>query len=147
MRKIFCSTKRRKIGKSSLTVTYSNLKVSVKSNRKGNLKSLTLFTWALACSPTKITSLVASCNGISEINRPLPVSPSKPSMKGEPINRRESDSGQCTICPLSSRFWKKDQAVKSNLLSWDTSNWKCFVRDNLPLGVYSLQFAKLNCSV
>ena len=64
-------------------------------------------TCARACSPTRITSLVASCNGMSEMKSPLPVSPSRPSRNGEPTNRIVSDSGQNTICPLSSSPWNQ----------------------------------------
>lgn len=60
-------------------------------------------TWALACSPTKITSLVASWSGISDMKSPLPVSPSRPFKNGELTNKMESDSGQWTIWPLSSK--------------------------------------------
>lgn len=55
------------------------------------------YTCALACSPTRITSLVASCNGISDIKSPRPVNPSRPFKNGELTNRMESDSGQWTI--------------------------------------------------
>lgn len=58
---------------------------------KLNINSLTC---ALACSPTRMTSLVASCNGMSDMNNPLPVRPSRPSMKGDPTNNIEFDSEQ-----------------------------------------------------
>lgn len=61
-----------------------------------------VLTWARACSPTKMTSLVASWSGMSEMNNPLPVRPSSPSRNGEPTKRMESDSGQYTICPFNS---------------------------------------------
>lgn len=66
-----------------------------------------ILTCALACSPTNITSLVASCNGMSDMNNPLPVKPSRPSKNGEPTNKTESDSGHNTICPFNSRPYDK----------------------------------------
>uniref|UniRef100_A0A8W7P122 Uncharacterized protein n=1 Tax=Anopheles coluzzii TaxID=1518534 RepID=A0A8W7P122_ANOCL len=59
-------------------------------------------SWARACSPTSMTSRVASCSGMSEMNSPLHVSPSSPSRNGEPTNSSAFDSGQNTIWPLIS---------------------------------------------
>lgn len=58
---------------------------------------------AFVCSPTRITSLVASCNGMSEMKRLLHVRPSKPSINGDPMNSNEFDSGQNTIRPFISK--------------------------------------------
>lgn len=65
---------------------------------------------AFVCSPTRITSLVASWSGMSEMNRLLHVKPSSPSMNGDPMKSNEFDSGQNTIRPLISKpCWMKRQ--------------------------------------
>lgn len=71
---------------------------------------------AFVCSPTRITSLVASCKGISEMNRLLHVNPSNPSMKGEPINSSEFDSGQKTIRPFISSPWNEKYMRSQRIL-------------------------------
>lgn len=60
-------------------------------------------TCALACSPTNMTSLVASCKGMSEMNRLRLVRLSSPSNSGDPTYSSEPDSLHNTIWPLNSK--------------------------------------------
>lgn len=87
-------------------------------NNRSTLSLSILFlrpSWALACSPTRMTSRVASWMGISERWSPLPISSSNLSTRGDPRNIKEQDSGTWIIWPFNSITWQTEQSMRGGL--------------------------------
>lgn len=94
-------------------------------------------SWALACSPTRMTSRVASWMGMSERWSPLPISSSNLSTRGDPRNIKEQDSGTWIIWPFNSITWQTVQSMRREGVNSERSGlfssffmgteWKCYI--------------------